>query len=89
MENNKFKAILYLMIIYLPIMYFVWYFDKMLINWIFNSNFDITQLFNGTLISILLKIFCLYVQLVVFYFYYRCLIGIYKIFNNHKDFFLK
>ena len=40
MENNKFKAILYLIVIYLPIIYFVWYFDKMFINWVFNGNFD-------------------------------------------------
>ncbi len=75
---QKTKAIFQLVLIYLPIMLFVFYTNGIFLDWIFDKSITFWYI-----------LLCIYVELIIIYFYYRCFIGIKKIFSNHKEFFLK
>lgn len=87
--SQKIKAVCILCLIYLPIMFIVYHFNSIFTKWVFDNDFKIAAFFSGGLWQILLKIFWIYIQAIIIYFYYRCFIGINKIFKNNKTFFLK
>jgi len=74
---QKLKAYTSLAFIYLPLILMVCYLDVLFSTWTFNiGNFWIIALW-------------VYVQAIVLFFYNKCVIDIYKIFRNHKEFLLK
>jgi len=84
--KNKIKAIFAIALIYVPIIFFVWYLNSLFTNLVFDGNINLLHFFSG---SILLKIIWIYIQAIVYFFYYRCFIGIHKLLTNNKDLFLK
>lgn len=84
-DLQKLKAILSVAFIYIPVILFVLYFDLLFTAFIFKSVFNTTSY-----ILLYTSLFLwLYIQALVIFFYYRCIIGINKIYLNNKDFFLK
>lgn len=75
--GQKLKAYASLAFIYLPLILVVCYLDILFSSWALNlGNFWIIALW-------------IYVQVLVVFFYNKCVIDIYKIFRNHKEFLLK
>lgn len=82
-DIQKLKAILSVAFIYVPVILFVLYIDIFFTLLVFDKYTISTW---SILIS---SIFWLYIQVLIIFFYYRCAIGIIKIFKKNKDFFLR